>query len=183
MSRGARYPGTIRVLYPMTEFADVAIPVGVRRTFTYQIPAALRDGLIPGVRVLVPFGRKVVTGFVVGITKSPPGGNFRVRAVQDLIDSDAPVPQDLVETAMWVAHRYFTAPGAVLQALLPAGTLASGTQLAELEPGTRDLLAGGLRPSGLSRDQEKILDALSEGERLETSRLAAKTGIRGLSTL
>ena len=167
----------------MTEFADVAIPVGVRRTFTYQIPAALRDGLIPGVRVLVPFGRKVVTGFVVGITKSPPGGNFRVRAVQDLIDSDAPVPQDLVETAMWVAHRYFTAPGAVLQALLPAGTLASGTQLAELEPGTRDLLAGGLRPSGLSRDQEKILDALSEGERLETSRLAAKTGIRGLSTL
>jgi primosomal protein N' (replication factor Y) (superfamily II helicase) len=165
----------------MLEFADVAIPVGVRRTFTYQVPAGLRERMIPGVRVLVPFGRKLVTGFVVGVTKSPPGGKFRVRAVQDIIDPDAPLPQDLVETAMWVARRYFTAPGAVLQALLPAGTLASGTQAVELEPGTRNLLAGGLIPSGLSRDQEKILDALTGRETLDASQLAAKTGVRGLS--
>ena len=165
----------------MVEFADVAIPVGVRRTFTYQVPAALRERMIPGVRVLVPFGRKLVTGFVVGVTKSPPEGSFRVRAVQDVINSEEPIPQDLVETAVWVARRYFTAPGEVFQALLPAGTLASGMQVVELEPGTRNLLAGGLRPPGLSRDQERILDALTEGESPDISRLAARTGIRGLS--
>jgi primosomal protein N' (replication factor Y) len=165
----------------MLQFADVAIPVGVRRTFTYQVPAALREKVAPGTRVLVPFGRKLLTGFVVGITGSPPDGSFRVRAIQDVIDSEERIPQELVETAVWVARRYFTAPGEVFQALLPAGTLASGTQMIELEPGTRTLLTGGLRPSNLSRDQERILAALMEAEPLEISQLVAQTGIRGLS--
>jgi len=179
--RRPKRSGILQTLGPMVEFADVAIPVGVRRTFTYQVPADLHEKITAGARVLVPFGRKLVAGFVVQVTNSPPGGNFRVRAVQDVIDSGDPLPQDLVETATWVARRYFTAPGEVFQALLPAGALASGTHIIELEPATRTLLAGGLKPSGLSRDQERILDALVEGEPLDISRLAAKTGIRGLS--
>lgn len=165
----------------MLEFADVAIPIGVRRTFTYQVPAALRERIAPGIRVLVPFGRKLVTGFVVHVTKSPPGGNFKVRAIQDVIASAEPIPQDLVETAVWVARRYFTAPGEVFQALVPAGTLAEGTQLVELEAPTERLLGGGLRPSGLSRDGERIVETLAERGPLDVSQLAAQTGIRGLS--
>jgi primosomal protein N' (replication factor Y) len=174
-------PEILQILDPMLQFADVAIPVGVRRTFTYQVPAELREKVGPGTRVLVPFGRKLVMGFVVAVTKSPPGGSFKVRAVQDIIDPDERIPDDLVETAIWAAHRYFTAPGEVFQALFPAGSLASGAQLIELQPATRTLLAGGLKPSGLSRDQEQILSVLMERESLEAEQLAAKTGIRGIS--
>jgi primosomal protein N' (replication factor Y) len=173
---------TLSTVDPMLEYADVAVPVGARRTFTYQVPAALRPRIVPGARVLVPFGRKVVTGFVIHVTQSPPAGGFKIRAVQDVISPEEPIPQDLVETAIWVARKYFNAPGEVFQAILPAGSLAAGTQVVELEPRTRTLLAGGLRPPGLSREQERILDALSDAGPVEVRRLAERTGVRGLST-
>mgnify|MGYP000621712018 CR=1 FL=1 len=43
----------------MNEFVDVAIPVGVRKTFAYSVPLELRDRIAAGMRVLVPFGRKL----------------------------------------------------------------------------------------------------------------------------
>jgi primosomal protein N' (replication factor Y) len=48
----------------MSEFVDVAVPVGVRKTFAYSVPSGLRDKIATGMRVLVPFGRKVVTGWI-----------------------------------------------------------------------------------------------------------------------
>ena len=51
-------------------FAEVAIPVPVRQTFTYRIPAALDGRVVPGLPVNVPFGRRSAEGFVVSIGDS-----------------------------------------------------------------------------------------------------------------
>ena len=51
----------------MNELIDVAVPVGVRKTFAYSVPPEFRERITVGMRVLVPFGRKLVTGYVVGI--------------------------------------------------------------------------------------------------------------------
>jgi primosomal protein N' (replication factor Y) len=46
----------------MDRIVDVAVPVGVRKTFAYSVPPAFSDRVAPGMRVLVPFGRKILTG-------------------------------------------------------------------------------------------------------------------------
>ena len=53
----------------------VAIDTPLRRLFDYRLPGS-PEGAPPGVRVRVPFGRRQVTGIVVGHSATndvPPG--------------------------------------------------------------------------------------------------------------
>ena len=54
----------------MPHYADVAIPTGVDKTFTYLIPDPLVPSARAGVRVLVPFGKKTVVGIIVGLART-----------------------------------------------------------------------------------------------------------------
>ena len=64
----------------MTQFVDVAVPLGVRKSFAYSVPPALAERIAVGQRVLAPFGRKMLTGVVVRISSEAPAGDFRIRA-------------------------------------------------------------------------------------------------------
>ena len=55
-------------------YVDVAVPVPLRRTFTYRVPEALRAGLGAGSRVAVPFGARKLAGFVLGAIAQAPAG-------------------------------------------------------------------------------------------------------------
>jgi len=46
----------------MTTFVEVAVPLGVHKTFAYSVPRALEEKARVGVRVLAPFGRKLISG-------------------------------------------------------------------------------------------------------------------------
>jgi primosomal protein N' len=48
-------------------FVEVAIPLNVHQTFTYRVPEGLTDQVRRGCRVVVPFGRQMLTGYVVEI--------------------------------------------------------------------------------------------------------------------
>jgi len=55
----------------MKEIVEVAIGLPVFKTFHYRIPEKMRDSLQIGMRVLVPFKGRKVTGFSVDLLKSP----------------------------------------------------------------------------------------------------------------
>ena len=54
--------------------ASVAIPRPVRRLFTYSIPEALAPRCLSGVRVIVPFGRRKLTGYLLEVRQSEEAG-------------------------------------------------------------------------------------------------------------
>ena len=105
----------------MANFATVAVPLGVRRTFTYSIPSFLKGKLQVGIRVLVPFGRKIITGFVVALSSDVPPGDFKIRSIRKVLDPEPLISKSLIETALWISEYYFTSPGNVLAAMMPAG--------------------------------------------------------------
>jgi primosomal protein N' (replication factor Y) len=162
----------------MPSFADVAVPVGVRKTFAYTIPPRLEGSLAVGARVIVPFGRKLLTGFVVAIQSEPPEGDFRVRPVSELLDPHPMIPDELVQIGLWVAERYFTPPGEVLRALFPVGSETSGTQRIALAPHTAKLMGGGLRPATLQPQEDLLLDVLAREGSMTAGQLAARSGLR-----
>ena len=162
----------------MTNYVDVAVPLGVRKTFAYSVPPALRSRVSLGMRVLVPFGRKVVSGFVVGVCEEPPSGDFRLRAVRDVAGPDAAIPAPLVALALWVAEYYFTPPGYVLRALLPTGSLPAASRKVSLSARMRDLISGGLRPPGLSRKEELLLDTLAREGDMGLDALCSRAGLQ-----
>ena len=164
----------------MPEVVDVAVPVGIRKTFTYSIPQSMRTKISPGMRVLVPFGRKLLTGYVVGFPEYPALEGIRLKAVSELLEPTPSITPELVRTALWVAEYYFAPPGEVFRALFPAGTQVSGGCLVSLTPKATTLLQGGLCPQGLNSREEVLLYVLAESGPLSVKDLERRTGVKGV---
>ena len=166
----------------MPEFVDVAVPVGIRKTFAYSVPPSMRAKIAPGMRVLVPFGRKLLTGYVTGFPGHAAVEGFRLKAVSELLEPAPSITPELVRTALWVAEYYFAPPGEVFRALFPAGSQVSGGRLASLTPKASTLILGGLRPQGLNSREENLLNVLAETGPLPVNELARKTGVKGVES-
>ena len=105
---------------------EVAVDAPLYGTFTY-IADDFTDELVPGVRVLVPFGRRPLPGFILG-EKNP------ATLAQDGVDprrlkpilkvfthTSSALTPSLLQLARWMAHHYVCPLGQVLAAMLPAG--------------------------------------------------------------
>ena len=56
----------LRQMMSDPKYAQVVFPLPFRNAFTYLIPDEFTESVKVGVRVVVPFGKRVLTGFVVG---------------------------------------------------------------------------------------------------------------------
>jgi len=61
-------------------FVEVAVPFPIDHPFTYRVPAGEEGRAMVGVRVLVPFGRRKITGIVTAITDASALGDGRRRS-------------------------------------------------------------------------------------------------------
>ncbi len=102
----------------MAAYCEVALPVPLRRTFTYAVPAALNGRVEPGSRVVVPFRRRAMVGVVLEIGGRPPQAK-EVREIAEVLDGAPALPPALVELGKWVASYYLAPPGEVFRAMLP----------------------------------------------------------------
>ncbi len=151
----ARGPRPRRAEGPLQSgaFAEVAVPVPLRQTFTYRIPESLADRVMEGSQVIVPFGRRRVSGFVVGLSAST-----TVPTVKDILeveDADLSIPAEILGLCRWVADYYIAPLGEVLRAALPAG-------LGRKSPGEVPRAEGTAPELQLSREQREALSALNE---------------------
>jgi len=88
-------------------------------TYTYRVPPSFGT-VRPGMRVLVPFGRRQITGYVLAAATQIPT-NTPIKPIADLLD-DAPFfPEAMIPFLRWVADYYIHPIGEVIQAALPGG--------------------------------------------------------------
>ena len=64
-------------------YASVAVPVPVRRLFTYRVEDGLERQIEIGARVRVPFGPRKVVGTVVEWPAAAPEEDVATRAIDD----------------------------------------------------------------------------------------------------
>jgi primosomal protein N' (replication factor Y) (superfamily II helicase) len=98
---------------------EVAVPLPLFGTFTYAVPGALAP-LDVGCRVLVPFGRRRVTGYVLGHPDAAPDG-VAPKAVVERLDEVPILPADLIALCRWAAAYYLHPLGEVIRTALPPG--------------------------------------------------------------
>lgn len=152
-------------------FADVALPVPPDRLFTYEIPPELRPLAQRGVRVLVPFGARTLTGFIVGFRESPTVEH--VKMIRDILD-DAPVfLPELISLTEWVARYYMASWGEVLKAAVPQGMAMESRRTVRLaRPPDNEALRS------VTSVGRKIIKALSSGKEMSLRTLAQQTANR-----
>src|SRR5574340_1518024 len=102
-------------------YCNVALPVPLRTSFTYAVPAALRGQVQAGARVLVPFRKKNLVGVVLEMTGTAPDG-AKVRDVARVLDPVPALTPKLLELGQWIAGYYLAPIGEVFRAMLPPVT-------------------------------------------------------------
>ncbi|MEW6517745.1 MAG: primosomal protein N' [candidate division FCPU426 bacterium] len=103
-------------------FANVALPVPGLEPLTYRFPA--ETPLAPGMRVLVPLGRRAVIGFVTSLSEKLPAPLRETKAILRVLDPEPALTADLLRLGRWIADYYRCAWGEALTAMVPAFTPA-----------------------------------------------------------
>ena len=99
-------------------FCEVALPVPLRSTFVYAVPAALESAELIGRRIVVPFRNRAMVGVGLGVTAQKPEIE-RVREIVELLDPMPALPPRLVELGRWVSGYYVAPVGETFRAMLP----------------------------------------------------------------
>jgi primosomal protein N' (replication factor Y) len=141
------------------ELVEVAVPVPLRRTFTYRVPTGLAGKLAPASRVAVPFGGRKLSAFVLG--EGSEVSAVRTKDVAGLLDAQPVFTKELLAFLREAADYYLHPLGEVLRAAAPAlptegvralradGFLAEGETLPGAAVATRrTLVVSPLRPPG-----------------------------------
>lgn len=90
--------------------AEVCVNVpanSINQTYTYLVPEGLKF-LTAGWRVLVPFGRLNVDGFVMGVSEveNATRYGFRLREIWDIIDGEPWFTPEMMNAAHWLSEFY-----------------------------------------------------------------------------
>jgi len=99
-------------------FAAVALNVPLRGVFHYRIPGPLMGGVAAGRRVRVPFGRRVMVGYCVGLTDTPEVA--KCKDIIQVLDSEPILDERMLRLTEWMADYYCCGWGKTLEAVLPS---------------------------------------------------------------
>lgn len=112
-----------------SKFVDVALPIPVRSLFTYRMSEDISRAALPGARVLVPFGKRTLTGYAISFADelklSLKSDETSVRDVIELIDDIPLLTPEILWLTEWAADYYAASWGEMLKASLPAGINAN----------------------------------------------------------
>jgi primosomal protein N' (replication factor Y) len=144
-------------LRSMKEIVEVSVGLPVSKTFHYRIPEKMRGSLQIGMRVLVPFKGRKVTGFAIDLLDRPPKEvEEKLREIEDLLDEVPLIDLQMLRFCRWISNYYLYPLGEVIKTSLPPGLhLKSELILSLTQDGTECLTQGGLEPI-----QEKVFSEI-----------------------
>lgn len=93
------------------------VNIPLNKIFHYNIPQSLRENLTTGMRVKVPFGNKVITGFCVGFTNiSSP---YVLKDIADIVDKTPLTSDTMLKITQWLSSHYHCGWGEAIYAVVP----------------------------------------------------------------
>lgn len=100
---------------------SVALPIALNKTFDYELPKDLENKAALGLRVKVPFGKAVQTGYIAALNTNPklPRG-VKLKAVLSIEDDRVFYGKELFPLAHFIERNYANTLGETLGVLLPA---------------------------------------------------------------
>ena len=154
----------------------VAVPAPLPEALDYA-PGPF-SGLLPGMRVQVPLGRRQVIGVVLRAPHWVEGDDgLRCRPVGTCLDDVPLVPEDILDLCRWAASYYHHPIGEVLAAALPAALRKPPPAKPRASrPRKPDTATHATPPHEPTPEQAAALAQLAEGSGFQVSLLEGVTG-------
>ncbi|MFH1147155.1 MAG: primosomal protein N' [Pseudomonadota bacterium] len=120
---------------------EVAPAIPVFKTLHYIVPEPLRKCIQPGLRVLVPVGSRVVTGYILDLV--PSSEKTELKEILEILDDGPLLSPVLLDLLKWVSRYYFFPVGKVVEIALPRGlSVKSRRQLIITDAGKKRVEEG-----------------------------------------
>lgn len=94
----------------------------IDHTFDYDIPLELEDSVQVGKRVLVPFGKQTLEGFVLGVNSTSELDNL--KCIIEVIDDEAILNEELLNIGNYISKKTLSTKIAAYQSMLPSALKA-----------------------------------------------------------
>ncbi len=104
-------------------FCDVVVDVNsrqVNKTFEYKIPLEYEEIIEVGLRVKVPFGTRVVMGFVVGLHENSSFDESKLKNIIEPLDINPVITKEFLLLAKYMVDTYYTFYISALQTMIPS---------------------------------------------------------------
>src|SRR5262245_3547336 len=163
-------------------YAEVAVPLHVDQTFTYSLPQSFANLAKPGCRVLVPFGRQLLTGYIVdlhqSIAEAGTSDELEIKEIEELFDTVPVITGELLELTRWIADYYYAPWGETIKFALPAGINAEVETFLSITPAGRDALQENRRKQTSRPPSTRLvaLDLISDRGLMEAGELSRELG-------
>ena len=124
------------------DYAKVAVNLPLKnlfRQFTYKVPPSL-DFIGEGWRVVVPFGRQLLEGFIVEADEAP-DASLAIKSIVDVVGTEPWFDEEMLGTAHWIAQYYLCPLAEALRLFIPGKKSIAAVGRYYAEPGAEGLLS------------------------------------------
>ncbi|SDH92030.1 primosomal protein N' [Alteribacillus bidgolensis] len=114
-------------------YAKVIVDVTAGQTnkaFDYRIPEELIDLILPGMRVIVPFGPRKIQGFIWEITENTELD--RVKPISEMLDPYPVLTNEMLQLGQWLAEETVCFLITALQSMIPSAIRAKPKKILKL---------------------------------------------------
>ncbi len=158
-------------------FAEIVFPLPFRKPFTYIIPGEFKEFAKPGVRAVAPFGKRILTGFIINIIEKTEVTE-KLKTISDILDDKPIFSSTDFKFYQWISNYYLCSLGEALKLGVPYGT--------EIESRRKIIIDQNVCFNLLKEEKNKstikgkILQILSEREEINLSYLQKLTGKKNI---
>ncbi|MDR2965744.1 MAG: primosomal protein N' [Treponema sp.] len=139
----------------MASYFDLVFDIPNSSSFTYQVDD--KKLASAGKRAMVPFGRRELTGYIIGERDTLPMGvkEESVKKIRRVVDADPLFGTENVELAKWMADYYLCSLGQALSCMIPSGRRAIVPVFPDIEESSEQSLS-------ISDEQAAALGAITK---------------------
>lgn len=147
--------------------ARVRLEIALNKDFDYLVPTELEDKIEVGSRVRIPFGSRIVSGFVSELVEK--SDYPKLKKIIGIIGSQGTVTPEVLSLARWISEYYCCAPETAIKSIVPKAVRRD-------KEGWRNQLFVRLPPQlpqdvKLTPKQAEILNIVEEWRELPLARL------------
>jgi primosomal protein N' (replication factor Y) (superfamily II helicase) len=167
--------------HELPAYAEVAIPLYVFQTFTYQLDPDQSAIAEVGSRIIVPLGRNLVTGYIVELHPHfPQDSDFAladIKSAHSVIDSIPVCTPEILQLTRWVSDYYGAPWGEVIKAALPPGISPAIQELVTItEAGYEQLRHNTISPYKLKILSQLVIKGSLDRDSFEDAGTTAQLG-------
>jgi len=118
----------------MPKLVEISFPYSLRQCFSYSVPGVFEEDVEIGKRVIAPFGKRVLTGFITGVEEvekieTKEGEDYELKDIYDVMDKSPLFEKESLDFYKWLSGYYMSSLGEVLRLIIPQGSGVESKQV------------------------------------------------------